>query len=97
MIACRQANSVLVHREDLILNVNENRETIIETRRWLMSVKEAVLEIVKKLPAKCTWDDVLYQIYVRKQIEAGLDDEASGRLIPHESVVAKYAKKKSKP
>jgi predicted transcriptional regulator len=50
---------------------------------------------VTKLPNECTWDQVLYEIYVRRQIEAGLKDEAEGRLIPHEKVFAKYAKKKT--
>ena len=58
-----------------------------------MSVKEAVLDIAKNLPVKCTWEDVHYQIHVRKQISAGLKDESEGRLLPHERVVAKYAKK----
>jgi predicted transcriptional regulator len=60
-----------------------------------MTVKQKVLEMVKKLPDKCTWDEILYQIYVRKQIDAGLKDEKEGRLIPHEKVFAKYAKKKN--
>jgi predicted transcriptional regulator len=59
-----------------------------------MSVKEAALEIVTRMRKDCTWSEVLYEIYVRKQIEAGLKDEADGRLIPHEEVFAKYAKKK---
>jgi predicted transcriptional regulator len=62
-----------------------------------MSVKEMVLEIVSNMPTKSTWDDVLYEIYVRKQLEAGLKDEAEGRLVPHEKVFAKYAKTKKKP
>jgi predicted transcriptional regulator len=48
------------------------------------------------LPTKCTWDEVLYQIYVRKQIEAGLQDETEGRMVPHDKVFAKYAKKTKK-
>ena len=59
-----------------------------------MSVKEAALEVVTQMPSGCSWDDVLYQIYARKQIETGLADEAAGRLIPHDKVFAKYAKKK---
>jgi|RhiMethySRZTD1v2_1073278.scaffolds.fasta_scaffold5519687_1 predicted transcriptional regulator len=62
-----------------------------------MSVKEVVLEIVNKMPKQCTWDEVLYQIYVRKQIEAGLKDEAEGRVVSHEKVLAKYAKTKKRP
>lgn len=61
-----------------------------------MSVKEAVLELVKRLPDECTWEEVKYQIYVREKIEAGLKDEAEGRLISHEKVFAKYATKKKR-
>jgi len=60
-----------------------------------MSVKEAAIDLVTKLPNECTWDQVLYEIYVRRRIEAGLKDEAEGRLIPHEKVFARYAKKKT--
>ena len=59
-----------------------------------MTVKETVLELVGKMPTRSTWDEVLYEIYVRKELEAGLRDEAEGRLVPHEKVFAKYAKKK---
>ena len=60
-----------------------------------MSVKEAVLDIANNLPEKCTWDDVMHRIYVRKQIEAGLKDEADGRVVPHKKVFAKNGKKKT--
>jgi len=42
------------------------------------------LEVAKNLPDECTWEDVMYRIYVRQQIEEGLKDEEEGRLIPHE-------------
>jgi hypothetical protein len=61
-----------------------------------MSVKKSVLALINKMPSGCTWDEVLYQIYARRQIEAGLRDEAAGRLVPHEKVFAKYVKKKKK-
>jgi predicted transcriptional regulator len=62
-----------------------------------MSVKEAALHIVSRLGTECTWDEVLYEIYVCRRIEAGLKAEAEGRIIPHERVFAKYAKKKKAP
>jgi hypothetical protein len=59
-----------------------------------MSVKEAMMSLTTRLPNDCTWDDVLYEIYVQKKIEAGLRAVAEGRVIPHEKVFARYAKKK---
>ena len=61
-----------------------------------MTVRDALIDVAKNLPEKCTWNDVLYMIYVRKQIEAGLKDEADRRLIPHHRVFAKYGKKKTR-
>ena len=58
-----------------------------------MSVKEVVLDIAKNLPEKCTWDDVMYRIHVRKQIEAGLKDESEGHFVPHERAFAEIAKR----
>ena len=49
-------------------------------------VKEAALKLVQQLPEECTWDDVLYEIFVRQKVEAGLQDAEAGRTVPHEDV-----------
>lgn len=43
--------------------------------------KSAAKAILDLLPEDATWEDVQYHLYVRQQIEAGLEDEAAGRLI----------------
>jgi predicted transcriptional regulator len=45
------------------------------------SVKEAARELVENLPEDVTWDDLMYQIYVRQNIEAGLADSEAGRVV----------------
>jgi len=45
------------------------------------SVKSAARTIVDALPDDATWDDVMYRIYVRQEIDAGLHDEAAGRIV----------------
>ena len=42
--------------------------------------------LVEQLPDDPTWDDLLYQIYVRQSVEAGLADERAGRVITVEEV-----------
>ncbi len=49
-------------------------------------VKQAMQELVERLPDECTWDEVMYQVYVRQKIEAGLEDIAQGRVLSHEEV-----------
>ena len=38
------------------------------------NLKEKALQLVDKLPDDATWDDLMYEIYVRQAIEAGLPD-----------------------
>jgi len=54
------------------------------------SVKQAVLELAQKLPEECTWDEVMYQIYVRQKIEAGLRDVEEGRSVSHEELMKEF-------
>ena len=37
-------------------------------------IKEQAHELLEKLPDSATWEDVMYRIYVRQAIEAGIKD-----------------------
>ena len=50
------------------------------------SIKEAAHRLVDRLDNAATWDDLMYAIYVRQSIGAGLADSAAGRTIPVEQV-----------
>ena len=47
-----------------------------------LSVRDEARRLVEQLPADATWEDLLYEIYVRQSIEAGLEDCRAGRLVP---------------
>lgn len=49
-----------------------------------MTVKEETKVLLDKLPDNCTYDDVMYEIYVKQKIQKGLDDVASGKTYSHE-------------
>jgi len=40
----------------------------------MRSIKEEAHRLVGQLSEDATWDDLMYQIYVRQNIEAGLAD-----------------------
>jgi len=44
-------------------------------------VKSAVRQLAEMLPDDATWDDVMYRVYVRQAVDAGLRDAAEGRLV----------------
>ena len=50
------------------------------------NVKEEARRLVENLPEDVTWDDLMYQIYVRQNIEAGLADSEAGRVTEVEKV-----------
>jgi predicted transcriptional regulator len=57
------------------------------------SAKKQALEMVKKLPEKATWDDSMYEIYVRKKIETGINAADEGRVVLHDDVKKHFIKK----
>ncbi len=52
------------------------------------SVKAEAQVLINSLSETASWDDVMYAIYVRQAVDAGLEDADAGRLISHEDVVA---------
>jgi predicted transcriptional regulator len=54
------------------------------------AVKEQARSLVEGLPPDATWDDLMYQIYVRQAIEAGIADADSGRVLDSSEVRARF-------
>lgn len=50
------------------------------------AVRDEARRLVDQLPDDATWDDPLYQVYVRQSVEAGLADVAAGRLVSPDDV-----------
>ena len=51
-----------------------------------MNTKQAVQDLLKKLPDNCTLDDLQYHLYVLQAVERGRGDFESSRTITHEQV-----------
>ena len=52
----------------------------------MSTVKEEARRLVEQLPSKATWDDVMYEFYVRKKIATGLKAAKAGRVVAHDAV-----------
>ena len=50
------------------------------------TTRDQARKLVDQMPDDATWDDVLYQVYVRQSIEAGLEDIREGRVVSSEEV-----------
>jgi predicted transcriptional regulator len=54
------------------------------------SVKDQARKLVEALADDATWDDLMYQIYVREAIEEGLRDADEGRVVNTATVRADF-------
>jgi hypothetical protein len=57
------------------------------------NIKQEAYRLVEQLPDNATWDDLMYEIYVRQAIEAGLEDSHAGRTLNVKDVRAKFGLK----
>lgn len=58
-----------------------------------MNAKDAVRELLDRLPDDCSLEDVLYHLYVLREIELGRADVAAGRVISHDDVARDLRRK----
>ena len=50
------------------------------------SFKTEAIRLVQGLPGSASWDELMYRIYVRQKIEAGLADIHSERVHTHATI-----------
>lgn len=53
-------------------------------------IKQEAYRLLDNLPDKATWDDLMYQIYVRQAIEAGIKDSDEGRTVEVKEVRKRF-------
>jgi hypothetical protein len=53
-------------------------------------VKASAIKLVRGLAPAATWDDLMYRIYVRQKIDAGLDDIRAGRVHSHAAIQKEF-------
>ena len=58
------------------------------------NIREEAQDLLRQIPEDATWDDLMYRIYVRQAIEAGIIDSDAGRTIDVEQVRARFGLEK---
>ena len=56
------------------------------------NLKKDLHTLADQLPENATWKDVLYEAYVRQEIEAGLEEARRGEFAPDKEVKEAFAK-----
>jgi predicted transcriptional regulator len=56
-----------------------------------MSVaKEEARKLIENIPDSASWDDIMYEFYVRKKIEIGLEEGDAGKVVSQEEVEKRF-------
>ncbi len=53
-------------------------------------IKQEAQRLVDDLPESATWEDLMYRIYVREAIEAGLRDSDAGRTLSVDEIRSRF-------
>ncbi len=56
--------------------------------------KQSARELIEHLPDQASWNDIMYELYVKQKIEAGLKAVVEGRTVSHEEVKRRLMEKK---
>jgi predicted transcriptional regulator len=54
------------------------------------SIKEQACRLLDDLPESATWEDLMYRIYVRQAVEAGIRDSDNGRTVDVKEVRRRF-------
>ena len=53
-------------------------------------VKEEAKKLIDSIPDTASWDDIMYEFYVRKKIEIGLEAADAGKVVSQEEVEKRF-------
>jgi hypothetical protein len=53
-------------------------------------IKQQAHALIDQLPDDTSWDDIVYEMAVRREIEAGLADSEAHRLVPVEELIKRF-------
>ena len=60
----------------------------------MASAKDAARALIEQLPDEASWDEIMYEFYVKQKIDAGLEAAADGRTVPHEDIKSRLMQRK---
>ena len=55
-----------------------------------MNIREEAHRLVDTLKEDSTWDDLMYEIYIRQMVETGIKDLDEGRVHDSDAIRAKF-------
>jgi predicted transcriptional regulator len=60
---------------------------------FMGTVREEAKKLLDTLPDEASWDDVMYEMYVRNKIDKGVAAADEGKFLSHEEVRNRFLRK----
>ena len=60
----------------------------------MSTAKTSAKNLIDQMPEEATWDDIMYELYVKQKIDSGLQAVQGGRVSPHEEIKARLLQRK---
>ncbi len=51
----------------------------------MSAVKEEARKLLDNLPEHATWDDIMYEFYVKMKLARALEEAAAGEVVSHQA------------
>ena len=51
----------------------------------MSDVKEEAKKLIDALPEHATWDDLMYELYVKQKLQRALNEAAAGNVVSHDA------------
>jgi len=56
----------------------------------MQNAKDTARQLIDQLPDTATYNDIMYELYVKQKIEQGMQDSRDDKITPHEDVKKRY-------
>lgn len=86
---------VLLVDDDSVSDITSGQSVDADKEDDSLGAKHEALRLIQSLPDDCSTDDILGELYFKKQVDAGLRDVAEGRTISHGELRARIAQWRS--
>ena len=72
--------------EGILRGIDTLKMNEVGIMQQVINIKETAHQLIDQLPEHTTWDDVIYKLELRREIEEGLADSEAGRTTPADEV-----------
>jgi hypothetical protein len=84
-------NQIKLSIRAALMNLTIKKKVCYRKVFFMGIIREEAKKVIEKLPDEASWDDVMYQMYVRKKIDEGIKAADKGKFVSHDEMKRKFS------